>query len=121
MGKPRDTTKELYWRGLIRRQADSRLGARGFCRREGIPEYQFHWWRRTLQKRDQHRATQAPASGARQAVATPFLSVHLPLSATIELVHPRGHVIRVPALFDAAALGRILATLDAAGDSSREG
>jgi hypothetical protein len=29
------------------------------------------------------------------------------------VVHPRGHVIRVPAIFDAAALGHILAAIDA--------
>jgi hypothetical protein len=128
MGKARDAAKERYWRGLIRRQAESGLRTRGFCEREGVPEYQFHWWRRTLRKRDQHEARQVSAPGtngsqpgrARQAVASPFLSVHLPLSAVIELVHPRGHVVRIPAIFDAAALGRILAALDAAGDPPRE-
>jgi hypothetical protein len=39
------------------------------------------------------------------AQESPFLTVSMPLSlgVPIEVVHPRGHVIRVPALFDAAA------------------
>jgi hypothetical protein len=42
------------------------------------------------------------------------LPVSLPLSlgVPIEVVHPRGHVIRVPAIFDAVALQRLLAVLD---------
>jgi hypothetical protein len=45
-----------------------------------------------------------------------FLPVGLPFSVSvgerIEVVHPRGHVVRVPAVFDAAALGRVLAAID---------
>ena len=54
---------------------------------------------------------------------SPFLPVSLPLSlgVPIEVVHPRGHVIRVPAIFDPAALKRILAVLDvSAGPSGEE-
>jgi hypothetical protein len=36
----------------------------------------------------------------------------------IEVVHPRGHVIRVPAIFDATALGNILAAIDAPASAS---
>ncbi len=50
----------------------------------------------------------------RQEEGSPFLPVSLPLSlgVPIEVVHPRGHVIRVPAVFDAVALQRLLAVLD---------
>jgi hypothetical protein len=38
----------------------------------------------------------------------------------IEVVHPRGHVIRVPVIFDATTLGHILAAIDGpAGASGR--
>jgi len=51
-----------------------------------------------------------------------FLPVSLPLSlgAPIEVVHPQGHVIRVPAIFDSVALSRILAVLDASAGLSGE-
>jgi hypothetical protein len=43
-----------------------------------------------------------------------FVPVELALSVAgpIEVVHPRGHVVRIPAVFDAAALGRVLAAID---------
>jgi hypothetical protein len=49
-----------------------------------------------------------------------FLAVGLPFSvgSPIEVVHPRGHVIRVPAIFDPSVLGRILATIDASAGVS---
>ncbi len=55
-------------------------------------------------------------------VESPFLAVPLPLTLgnPIEMVHPRGHVLRIPACFDATALRRILATLDTPADSSGE-
>jgi hypothetical protein len=34
------------------------------------------------------------------------------------VVHPRGHVIRVPAIFDGTALGHILAAIDAPASAS---
>ncbi len=57
----------------------------------------------------------APANTT-AAPESPFWSMSAPLtlSAPLEVVHPRGHVIRVPALFDAAALERLLAVLDRA-------
>jgi hypothetical protein len=43
-----------------------------------------------------------------------FVPVELALSVAgpIEVVHPRGHVVRIPAVFNAAALGRVLAAID---------
>jgi hypothetical protein len=51
-----------------------------------------------------------------------FLPVSLPLSlgVPIEVVHPRGHVVRVPAIFDPVVLKRILAVLDVSVGSSGE-
>jgi uncharacterized membrane protein len=51
---------------------------------------------------------------------SPFLPIGLPVSigAPIEVVHPRGHVIRVPAIFDVTALGHILAVIDAPAAAS---
>ena len=129
MSKPRDAAKERYWRDLLRRYRTSGLGTRRFCAQEGVPEYQFHWWRRTLRQRDQHQPREPrraiAVSGIHQgssAAESPFLPVSLPFSvgSAIEVVHPRGHVIRVPAIFDAAALGRILATLDGCDSSAGE-
>lgn len=128
MGKPRDAVKERYWRQLIRRHAASGLGTRGFCAREGVPEYRFYSWRRTLRERDrqpprdrERTRTKCSASDQQTNQAeSPFLALQLPMSlgTPIEVVHPRGHVVRIPTCFDATALRRVLATLDTPGDPS---
>jgi hypothetical protein len=47
---------------------------------------------------------------------TPFVALKIPAAAggdgVIELLHPRGHLLRVPAGFDAESLVRILKVLD---------
>jgi len=69
-----------------------------------------------------HAAGDGARHRGRQEDHSPFLPVSLPLSlgAPIEVVHPRGHVIRVPAIFDPVALKHILAVLDASAGSSGE-
>ena len=136
MTKSRDASKERYWRRVIRRFEASGLGVRRFCEREGLSEHRLYWWRRKLRQRDQGQAQRPGSSRAGKAVRgkvskpvrgrgrqvgdSPFLPVGLPFSVgdPIEVVHPRGHVIRVPAIFDPTALGRILATIDASAGAS---
>ena len=144
MAKSRDTAKEQYWRTVIRRFEASGLGVRRFCEREGLSEHRLYWWRRKLRQRDQDQARRSGSShqgkavrgkagravrggtskpvrgGGSQVGDSAFLPLGLPFSVggPIEVVHPRGHVIRVPAVFDPTALGRILATIDASADTS---
>lgn len=126
MSKPHDAAKERYWRDVLRRFGTSGLGPKRFCAQEGVREHQFHWWRRRLRQpvrpRQRRVALQPKPDASGAAQESPFLAVSVPLSlsAPLEVVHPRGHVIRVPALFDAVALGRVLAILDSAGQSTRE-
>ena len=130
MAKSRDAAKERYWQGVIQRLEASGLGVRRFCEREGLPAHQLYWWRRTLRRRGPCQARRPEGSGRRGRVRncggqqgeSSFLPVGLPLSVggPIEVVHPRGHVIRVPAIFDPTALSRILATIDAPAGSSGE-
>jgi hypothetical protein len=42
------------------------------------------------------------------------------LAGPIEIIHPRGHVVRLGAAFDEKALSRILALLDAPTTSAPE-
>lgn len=126
VSKPRDAAKERYWRNLIRRQESSGLGTRRFCNQVGVPEHRFQWWRRTLRWRDQHDAVEVhsddegqSAHAASEDGRSMFVPVRLPFSlgASIEVVHPRGYVIRVPGLFDAITLQRILTVLETTDDS----
>jgi len=120
MAKSGDAVKERYWRGVIRRLEASGLGPRRFCERERLPEHRLHWWRRRLrggQGRSRHPSSTRGRVCNREdrRKGSGFLPVGIPFSVgePIEVVHPRGHVIRVPAIFDVAALGHILAAIDA--------
>ena len=48
----RDVKKESFWRRAIRQQADSGISVRGWCRKQGLKEASFYWWRRELAQRD---------------------------------------------------------------------
>ena len=103
------------------------MGPRRFCERERLPEHRLHWWRRRL-RGDRGRTRRPPSTRSHGQVrdcgdrreSSPFLPVDIPFSvgAPIEVVHPRGHVIRVPAIFEASALGQILAAIDASAGAS---
>jgi hypothetical protein len=52
LGKPRDPSKESFWRRMIRRQADSPLSVGAWCERHALREATFYWWRAELARRD---------------------------------------------------------------------
>lgn len=114
MGKVRDSAKEKYWRGVIRRQSKSSETIAAFCTREGVSAHRFYWWRRALRARDQQLAADAEQPEQGEATVESFVPVRLPFltQAAIEMVHPGGWVVRVPAGFDLPSLRRILVTLD---------
>ncbi len=130
MARSRDAVKERYWRGVFRRYESSQFSVRRFCAREGLPEHRFHWWRRALRvPRRQARSVQhtPPRRPIRQVDGNREEQVFLPVTvpfavgAPIEVVHPRGYVIRVPAVFEPSALSGIVAALDDAGGWAQRG
>ena len=103
--------KEAYWRRQFSQYESSGTSIADFCRRRGIPAHQFHWWKRKLSSLDaQDRACRVEVEDA-----SAFIPVRLPVfsEGPIEVVHPGGCVIRVPAGFDADSLRRVLDTLSA--------
>jgi hypothetical protein len=130
MGKVRDASKERYWRKLIRQQAETGETIARFCARQGVPVHQFYWWRRTLPKRDRpspadrrhRRMARASIASKGEPELPAFLPVRLPFSVgvPIEVVHPGGCVLRVPAGFDPLSLRHILASLDPSAPDASE-
>lgn len=121
-GKRRDPARERFWRRTIRQQQRSGLAVPEFCRREGLKDGAFRWWRQELARRDQ-QPTPDPrgVSEGDTTDATPaFLPVRVvDLEAVstrsappIEIVLPGGPTVRVPAGFDLRALGDVLTVLE---------
>jgi len=64
-----DPEKERYWRGLVQGQGRSGQSVREYCRRAGVKESAFYWWRRELARRSETRkaARSRPARGRKAA------------------------------------------------------
>jgi hypothetical protein len=122
MAKSRDLAKERYWRRLVQQFETSGLSAREFCAREGLAQHRLYWWRRTLPQRRASVVRRPRKTGTvevhhghdGQQRESSFLPLAFPLSvgSPIEIVHPRGYVIRVSGIFDQAVLGNILGVID---------
>jgi transposase len=124
-GKRRDPVKEQFWRRTIADQARAGLSVRAFCEREGLEPWNFHWWRRSLARRDREvtpaRTVRRPNSMAELTVPSTFLPVRVvqdaakPMAATtpIEIVLPAGPTVRVMRGFDPIALDAVLSVLEA--------
>lgn len=106
----RSEEKLAYWRGVLERQRESGKNIRWFCREAGISEASFHSWKRKIVASGQD--TQPPEGSA------VFIPIRMSASAgsALELVHPRGHVLRVPAVFDEGSLHQVLNVLDRQGE-----
>jgi hypothetical protein len=116
-GKRRDPAREKFWRRTIREQRSSGLSVRDFCRREGLKDGAFRWWRQELARRDHEPSTAPPGEPAEAApsflpVRVVDLEAVVPRTAPpIEVVLPAGPIVRVPFGFDPRTLGDILAVL----------
>ena len=51
-GKPRDASKERFWRRMLRQWRRSGLSAHAFCEQYGLSQPSLYAWRRTIANRD---------------------------------------------------------------------
>jgi len=104
-GARRDSSKENFWRRLIRGQAGSGLSIRAWCNRRGVHEAAFYWWRRELARRDADQA------------ATTFVPVRLAESRAvskegeIDILLAGERRIRLRGAVNRQALADVLAVL----------
>lgn len=117
----RSSEKEAYWRKLLREQRRSGMTVRQFCKDHGLSEASFFSWQREIAIRDRQAAgtTENGSSSSLKKQASPppvnaasFIPLRLSGTSAMELVHPRGHVLRIPAGFDEEGLGKVLQLLD---------
>ena len=108
-GKVRDKSKEVFWRRTVRRQGQSGLTVRVFCRKYALRETAFYFWRRELARReaaDRPSAAFMPVRVVQEAPA--------PAGGRIEIVLSGDRRVHVAAPVDRQALADVLAVLEAA-------
>jgi transposase len=126
----RDLKLEQAWRERMQRYEQSGLSIKEFCRREGLVDHQFSWWRAELKRRRAKRATTVPqeaksksaarprqrASISRSKTARPFVPVEVQPSpgskGSIEIVLDQPPRIAVSSGFDAQLLREVLRVLE---------
>ena len=106
--KQRRTSKERFWRKVIRQWGGSDLSARAFCAEQGLSEASFYAWRRTLGQRD-------GVVGFLPVQVTPESKPPVTADGSagaVELVLATGRRLRIGPGFDGPTLARLLALLE---------
>jgi hypothetical protein len=125
-GARRDTLKENLWRRLVRRQASSGLSVRAWCRRRGVHEAAFYWWRRELARRDAQvvrrrvsplATPESPLSPAEGGFVPVRLARDEPAKSdpVMEILLDKGRRIRLWASVERSVLAEVLAVLEGSG------
>ena len=113
MGRHRKD-RELHWRGVLERQAESGLSVASFCRQESILAPSFYSWRRKLKERDAATRPGNDQSEAAEISTTQLLPVRIETSgppATVRVLLPQGVAIDAPSRIDPTALTDLLRAL----------
>jgi transposase-like protein len=100
----RDPQRETFWREVVAGHRKSGLSVRAFCRQRGLSEPNFYAWRRTLDERDRTTRVQ-PAK---------FVPVEVVSEPMVEVVLPRGVVVRLPSSSEPTAIARLVTALESA-------
>ena len=99
------SSKERFWRRMLRHWRKSGLSIRDFCAEWHVSEPSFYSWRRELQRRDCAKPLFVPVNlRTDQAPA--------PVANPLEVVLTSGRTIRVTSGFDAATLRQVVAVLE---------
>lgn len=133
-GGRRDLVLERRWRGWVERWGASGLSVREFCRRHGLSEASFHFWKRELPAREAAAAADAmsvpqspPASSPAKTQSPPAPSPPLfvpvtvlpeskpsaagpALTLAVEVRCPSGHVVVLPSC-EVSTLASLFAAL----------
>ena len=122
MDRQQPAERERHWRSVLHRQRKSGQSVRAFCQQNAISQATFYNWRRRLTPSgpgERSASTAAIESSSRTARSTAFIPLKIKglmsSGSVIEVVHPRGHLVRIPAAFDGEALHRIFTVLDQGG------
>jgi hypothetical protein len=101
-GTRRDLKKEGFWRRVVRGQVGSGLSIRAWCRKRGVQESAFYWWRTRLAGRDVVRPTFVPVQVAEASPET---------TGRIEILLPGDRRVQVVGRVERQTLAAVLALL----------
>lgn len=109
----RDPVRERQWRERMDRWQASGLSVRAFCRRQGLTEPTFHYWKRELRTRDQAVSTSSAQKPSAKQSPPMFVPLTVLPAATlsVEVRCPSGHVVCLSAC-EISALASLFAALD---------
>jgi hypothetical protein len=104
------------WRGLLAEWSASGQTQAAFCRARGLNAGTFAWWKRQLRGEERGATGATVRRGRRPWQAGRFVEVRLAGASgpAYEIVLSCGRSIRVPLSFDASALSRLIAAVEAA-------
>jgi transposase len=105
----RHSSKERFWRRMVRGWRNSGLSVRDFCAEKGLTEPSFYSWRRTIAQRDAEAVRFVPVRVVPEE--QPAAMDH-GVRSGLELVLRAGRLLRVGPGFDAATLQRLLTVLE---------
>jgi hypothetical protein len=103
----RYSSKERFWRRLVRQWRKSGLTIRAFCADRQVSEPNFYVWRRTIAQRDAQAARFVPV----RVVPSEESAAGKAAGNGLELLLSNGRVLRIGADFDEPTLRRLLALL----------
>lgn len=106
----RCSSKERFWRRIMRQWRSSGLTIRDFCDQHQLNEPSFYYWRRTLAQRDAETARFVPVHVVPDENLPPTDSTN-ESGQGLELLLGSGHLLRIGPGFDGPTLQRLLALL----------
>jgi putative transposase len=113
MAGRKDAEKASRWVEILKRQSDSGVSVRQFCRTEGVSEPSFYAWRKKLGTRGSDPALRATRRKDQSDDGQLFVPLKvLGTAQTLEIIHPLGCRIHVTGDVDSVALRRVIEALD---------
>ena len=106
--KSSDNDRQQFWQRALEAQQESGISIAAFCKKEGIRQSAYYYWRRKLA---------GGVSKPNQKSPPDFLEVVMPAGNTValELVLSSGHTLRINPGADDKILGHALSDLKQAG------
>lgn len=97
-----------FWQMAIEAHKESGLSIAAFCKKEGVSEAAYYYWRRKLA---------GDVTGPKEKSATNFLEVVIPGNNTfaVELALTSGNTLRISSVADNKILSDVLSALKQAG------